>query len=384
MSTARSSFARAWGGFAVAPIIDALLSGLLTGGIYALMASGLTLIFGVLEIVNVAQGILVILGAYLSYALYQYLHIDIFLGLLITMPVMFVLGLGIEWAFIRRLKQDPSRIMLSVLVMFAVALIIEGALNLIFTPDLVTLHASYIDASWPIAGFYLPYVYVFSFILSVALLIGLYFLVYRTQFGYSLRASMQNRTAAALIGIDVRRVSAITFAIGVALTAAGGMAYGATNLFNAASSYDLISRLLVIIVLGGLGSLSGALFAVYCDLYPALCSSGNRLESLFGLFWLHLPGLCFLYRHWSLHPCAHMQSLADTKWVYTISAAPCGWPGSGHFRYPNGLGRFAYAAGDVCCCYYRYDVCPAGVGFQSLRFHQRLERDNLSFNHMER
>jgi len=107
------------------------------------------------------------------------------------------------------------------------------------------------------------------------LLTGLYFLVYRTQFGYSLRASMQNRTAAALIGIDVRRVSAITFAIGVALTAAGGMAYGATNLFNAASSYDLISRLLVIIVLGGLGSLSGALFAslgmlIISDLTTAL------------------------------------------------------------------------------------------------------------------
>ncbi len=278
MSTTRSSFARAWGGFAVALIFDALLSGLLTGGIYALMASGLTLIFGVLEIVNVAQGILVILGAYLSYALYQYLHIDIFLGLLITMPIMFVLGLGIEWAFIRRLKQDQSRIMLSVLVMFAVALIIEGTLNLIFTPDLVTLHATYIDASWPIAGFYLPYVYVFAFILSVVLLTGLYFLVYRTQFGYSLRASMQNRTAAELIGIDVRRVSAITFAIGVALTAAGGMAYGATNLFNAASSYDLISRLLVIIVLGGLGSLSGALFAslgmlIISDLTTALWGS---------------------------------------------------------------------------------------------------------------
>ena len=86
---------------------------------------------------------------------------------------------------------------------------------------------------------------------------------------------MQNRTAAELIGIDVRRVSTITFAVGVALTAAGGMAYGATNLFNAASSYDLISRLLVIIVLGGLGSLSGALFAslgmlIISDLTTAL------------------------------------------------------------------------------------------------------------------
>jgi branched-chain amino acid transport system permease protein len=242
------------------------------------MASGLTLIFGMLEIVNVAQGVFVILGAYLSYALNQYLHIDIFLGLLITMPVMFVLGLGIEWGFVRRLKQDQSRIMLSVLVMFAVALIIEGVLNLIFTPTLVTLHAPYIDASWPVGGFYLPYVYVYAFILSVALLTGLYFLVYRTQFGYSLRASMQNRTAAELIGIDVTKVSAITFAIGVALTAAGGMAYGSTNLFNAASSYDLISRLLVIIVLGGMGSLSGALFAslgmlIISDLTTALWGS---------------------------------------------------------------------------------------------------------------
>lgn len=259
-------------------IIDSLLSGILTGGIYALMAAGLTLIFGVLEIVNIAQGILVILGAYLSYALNKYLHMDIFLSLLITMPAMFVLGFIIEWAFVRRLKQDRSRIMLSVLLMFAIALIIEGALNLIFSPDLVTLHAPYIDASWPIGNFYLPYVYVYSFILSVVLLTGLYLLVYRTRFGYSLRASMQNRTAAELIGIDVRRVSTITFAIGVAVTAAGGMAYGATNLFNAASSYDLISRLLVIIVLGGMGSLGGALLAslgmlIISDLTTALWGS---------------------------------------------------------------------------------------------------------------
>lgn len=242
--------------------IDALLSGILAGGVYALMASGLTLIFGVLEIVNVAQGIFVILGAYLSYTLNQRLHMDIFLSLLITMPAMFLLGLGIEWGFVRRLKQDQNRTMLSVLVMFAISLVIEGLLNIIFTPDQVTLHAPYIDASWPIwGGFYLPYVQVFVFLLSIALLTALYFLVYRTRFGYSLRASMQNRVAAELIGIDVKRVAMITFAVGVALSAAGGLAYGATNTFNAASSYDLISRLLVIIVLGGMGSLSGAFFA---------------------------------------------------------------------------------------------------------------------------
>jgi branched-chain amino acid transport system permease protein len=86
-------------------------------------------------------------------------------------------------------------------------------------------------------------------------------MLYRTRFGASIRASLADQTAAALIGIDVRRVSTICFGIGVAVTAAGGMVYGATNAFNASSSYDLISRLLVIIVLGGMGSLGGALLA---------------------------------------------------------------------------------------------------------------------------
>ncbi len=101
----------------------------------------------------------------------------------------------------------------------------------------------------------------FSFLLAVVLLGGLYLLLYRTKFGYGLRASMQNRTAAELIGVDVERVSLLTFGIGVALAGAGGVAFGATNAFNAGSAYDLISRLLAIIIFGGMGSLRGALIA---------------------------------------------------------------------------------------------------------------------------
>jgi len=240
-------------------IVQGVITGILTGGIYALMASGLTLIFGVMDIINVGQGALVILGAYLSYALERYLHIDLFLGLLITMPVMFGLGLLIEWAFIRRLTRD--RTMLSILVTFAIALIIEGVLGLIFTTDNVKLDAWYVGSSFGIGTFYLPYIYVFGFILSVVLLAGLYLILYRTKLGSGLRASMQNRAAAELIGVDVSRVQMITFGIGVALAAAGGMAFGATSAFNPGSSYDLISRLLVIIILGGMGSLGGALIA---------------------------------------------------------------------------------------------------------------------------
>ena len=240
-------------------IVEGVVLGLLTGGVYALMASGLTLIFGVLDIINVAQGILVILGAYLSYWLEQRFHIDLFAGLLITIPVMFLLGMAIEWAFIRRLKWD--RVTLSVLVTFAIALIIEGALGYFFTTNLVILHAWYVDAAFSIFGFYINYIYLFAFLISTVLLCALFLLVYRTAFGCRLRASMQNRTAASLIGINVPRVQAITFGIGVSLAAAGGVAYGATNAFNPASSYDLIYRLLVIIVLGGMGSLRGALIA---------------------------------------------------------------------------------------------------------------------------
>jgi branched-chain amino acid transport system permease protein len=239
--------------------IDAVITGILTGGVYALMSSGLTLIFGVMEIINIAQGALVILGAYLSFWLQDNFHVDILVGLLITMPIMFLLGLLIEWAFIRPLKHN--RTMLSILVTFAIAIIIEGVLTNRVGANYVELNAWYVNASFKIGSFYLPYIYVFGFLLSVVLLSGLYLLLYRTKFGYSLRASMQNRTAAELIGIDVERVSAITFGIGVALAAAGGVAFGATNLFNPNSHYDLISRLLVIIILGGLGSLRGALIA---------------------------------------------------------------------------------------------------------------------------
>ncbi|HEY3751850.1 MAG TPA: branched-chain amino acid ABC transporter permease [Pseudonocardiaceae bacterium] len=238
----------------------AVIGGILTGGVYALMAAGLTLIFGVMEIINIAQGIFVVLAAYLSYVLQVHFGIDPFLGLLITMPLMFGVGLLVEWSFIRRLKPQ-NRSALSILVTFAVAIVIEGILTQFFSADLKTLTAWYVDKSWHVLGFYLPYIYLFGFGLAVVLLAALYLFLYRSRTGRSIRASVQNRTGAELIGININRVSAITFGVGAAVTAAGGMVFGATNTFNPNSGYDLISRLLVIIVLGGLGSIGGALVA---------------------------------------------------------------------------------------------------------------------------
>ena len=242
-------------------IYEAIADGILGGGVYALMAVGLTLIFGVLDIINIAQGILVVLGAYLSYVLSVHLHIDLFVGLLITVPAMFVIGVAIQWLFIRPLR-GRDRASMSLLAAYAVALIIEGLLYRIFGPNYVVLTASYVTSSVHLFGFYLPDIYLYGLALAVACVAALYLLLYRTRFGRSVRATMQDQMAARLIGIDVNRVAAVTFGIGVAVTAVGGMMFGATSGgFNPNSGYDLISRLLAIIILGGLGSIGGALAA---------------------------------------------------------------------------------------------------------------------------
>jgi branched-chain amino acid transport system permease protein len=239
---------------------QAVVDGVLSGGVYALMAAGLTLIFGVMDVINIAQGVMVVLGAYFSYALSVHLGLDLFATLVVTVPALFVVGVAVEWLFMRRLA-DRDRTAMSILVTYAVAIIIEGILIQVFGPDFVQLRAPYVDQSVHVLGFYLPYIYIYGFMLAVVLLGLLYALIYLTRFGQALRASLQDRRAAELIGIEVNKVRTITFGIGVAVTAAGGMVFGATNAFNPNSGYDLISRLLTIVILGGLGSIGGALVA---------------------------------------------------------------------------------------------------------------------------
>jgi branched-chain amino acid transport system permease protein len=240
-------------------ILEAVIFGILTGGVYALMASGLTLIFGVMRIINVGHGALVILGAYLSFELMRTAHIDPFVSLIITMPVMFALGVVLQLVFIRPLKEDREA--LSVLVTYALALGIEGLLGYLFTSNFVQLNAWYATSSIAVFGFHIAYVYMFGFALCLGILAALFLVLYRTTFGSAVRATMLNRTAAQLVGVNVDRVSAIAFGIGVSTAAAGGVIFGVTNAFNPGSHYDLISRLLTIIVLGGLGSLRGAIIA---------------------------------------------------------------------------------------------------------------------------
>ena len=241
-------------------VAQACILGVLTGGVYALMASGLTLVFGVMRVINVAQGALVILSAYLSYTLFKDWHIDPFLTVLIVAPLMFALGVGVQFVFIRSLRSEQAE-ELSLLITWALALGIEGVLGAVYETTYRASEPSYANASWTIAGYHFSEVRVFAFALSAAVLLLLYLLLGRTRFGRSVRATVQNPTSAQLLGVNADRVRALAFGLGVSTAAAAGAVYAMLYPFNPGSHYDLISRLLSIVVLGGLGSVGGAVVA---------------------------------------------------------------------------------------------------------------------------
>ena len=241
-------------------LIQAVVLGVLAGGVYALMASGLTLAFGVMKVINVAQGAMIVAGAFLSYTLFTKLHIDPFVSIVILAPLMFLVGVAIQLVFIRPLRTD-EREELSLLVTWALALGIEGLLSLIYKTNYHSTLTSYADKSWSLSGYRFSEPRVFAFAISVAILAGLFVVLNRTELGRSMRATVQNPTSARLLGVNIERVSAYGFGLSVATATAAGAVFGMIQPFNPGSHYDLISRLLTIIVLGGLGSLGGAIVA---------------------------------------------------------------------------------------------------------------------------
>jgi branched-chain amino acid transport system permease protein len=241
-------------------LIQGVIVGVLTGGVYALMASGQTLIFGIMKVVNLAQGAMVILGAYLAYQLFTSFGVDPFLAIPITTVLMFGLGVGVEVAFLRPLRAE-DRSELSLLVTFAVALLLEGVMAVLWNDTRRSINAGYANASWTVAGYQITLVRLWAFLLSLAALALLFLLLDRTRFGRAVRATVQNPDSARLLGVETSRVSALGFGLGAATAAAAGSVYGLLYPFNAGSHYDLISRLLSIVVLGGMGSVGGAMIA---------------------------------------------------------------------------------------------------------------------------
>jgi branched-chain amino acid transport system permease protein len=238
-------------------LVQGLILGILTAGVYALMASGQTLIFGVMRVVNLAQGAFVILSAYLSYQLFTSFGLDPLLAIPVTTAVMFVLGVVVELLFLRPLRAE-DRSELSLLITFAVALLLEGIMSVTWNTSVRSINTSYANSSWSVAGYQITLVRLWAFLLSIAALGMLLLLLNRTRLGRAIRATVQNPESARLLGVESGRVSAIGFGLGTATAAAAGSIYGLLYPFNSGSHYDLISRLLSIVLLGGLGSIGGA------------------------------------------------------------------------------------------------------------------------------
>jgi branched-chain amino acid transport system permease protein len=240
-------------------LIQGLILGVLTGGVYALMASGQTLIFGIMKVINLAQGALVVMSAYLAYQLFTSFGIDPLLAIPITTVVMFGVGVLVEITFLRPLKRE-DRSELSLLVTFAVALLIEGVLSVTFSTNRKSINTSYANSSWTVLGYQITVVRFWAFCLCLVSLGLLLLLLNRTRFGRSVRATVQNPESARLLGVDAARVSALGFGLGAATAGAAGSVFGLLYSFNSGSHYDLISKLLSIVILGGLGSIGGAVY----------------------------------------------------------------------------------------------------------------------------
>ena len=245
---------------AVHALIQGLVLGILTGGVYALMASGQTLIFGIMKVVNLAQGALVILAAYFSYTLFTDFGVDPLLAIPLTTVAMFGLGVVIQLVFLRPLKREDSA-QLSLLVTFAVALLLEGFMSVTWKTTYRSINTDYANSSWTFFDYQFTVVRVVAFVLSLVALGLLYLLLNRTRFGRAVRATVQNPMSAELLGVESKRVAALGFGLGAATAAAAGSVYGLLYPFNSGSHYDLISELLSIVVLGGLGSVGGAVIA---------------------------------------------------------------------------------------------------------------------------
>ncbi|HEV8250724.1 MAG TPA: branched-chain amino acid ABC transporter permease [Gaiellaceae bacterium] len=237
-------------------LVQTIILGLLIGGVYALLASGLTLIFGVMNVINVAQGALLIFAAFLTWWLWKETGIDPLLGVLITTPSMFAVGwllyvLAVQW-----ISGRPAST--SVLLTFALALVIEGAMGLIWSTTSHAATPGYFESSFRAGSFYFPKAQVYGCLIALGVLAALYVLLRGTWLGRAIRAVSENVTSAQLVGVNAKKVAALTFAIGVSTTGAGGAITSVLYPFIPGSHYVWISRLLGIIVLGGMGSLPGA------------------------------------------------------------------------------------------------------------------------------
>jgi branched-chain amino acid transport system permease protein len=238
--------------------LQILVLGILLGGVYALMASGLTLLFGVMRIVNLAHGVFIIVAAYIAFFAFDKVGIDPLFSIAVTMPVMFLLGVSIYLTFFPRIESSARYVEMTVLMTFGIALVVEGLLGYFFTGIFRSTRPGYATDSIFVGDVFIPMGQLLALSVSVILLIGLWLFLRFTRIGNGVRATMQNRTAAQIVGVNVRRISAIAFGIGMALAGASGSLMSYLFPFFPARHWQWVALLLALIVLGGFGSLKGA------------------------------------------------------------------------------------------------------------------------------
>ena len=240
-------------------VAQAIINGLLIGGIYALVSIGVTLIFGVVKIVNFAQGEFVMIGMYISYFLATQFGIDPIVSLLISMPVLFVVGVLIQHFLIRKVLglNDLPQIFLT----FALSLLLLNLSLMLFTANYRTVHTWYSDEAFHFGGLYVPVAKLAAFVLAMVLSALLGVFLHTTDLGKAMRAASQNRDVAQLMGINPDFVFAIALGIALALAGAAG-----SLLMPFYPAYPLVGQVFVLMafvacVLGTLGNVIGALIA---------------------------------------------------------------------------------------------------------------------------
>ena len=241
-------------------LFQSLVLGVLLGGLYALLAAGLTLYFGVMRVVMIAHAAFLVLSAYLAWDAHQRFGIDPLLSLVVTVPLFFGIGVAFQRLLISRLR-PATLTMMSVLLTFAVALVIEGMLGFVYTGTQRRTQLPYSGASIEVLGARVAVVKLIAFGLAGASLLALYLLLTRSRFGQALRATIQHREAARLIGIDTDRVAGYGFGLGLATAAVGGAALALDSVIYPSLHWHWIGPLMAIIVVGGLGSIPGAAIA---------------------------------------------------------------------------------------------------------------------------
>jgi branched-chain amino acid transport system permease protein len=239
--------------------VQIVILGFALGGVFALMASGLTLIFGVMGIVNLAHAAFITLAAFITFYLFRLGGIDPILSIVVVMPAMFFVGVAVYRLLFAKAITDPHKRGVTVLVTFALALVLEGTLGFLFSNIYRSTTPRYASDAILFGPFYLPEAQFYATLLSVLILGGLWAVLQYTRLGYAIRATMHNRTAAEVVGVNVDRISMIVFGIGMALAGASGAMLSFLVSFYPSKHWEWVAILLSLVVLGGMGSLLGAL-----------------------------------------------------------------------------------------------------------------------------